>query len=196
MLGHVRFGDIDGTPRRRAGRSEMTVCTVHLNNVAAKKKDVAKHVLVEMMADCLCNRCLVIGGDFNQAAYGSPSLAEQSFQEAVRKLRLVVDYELFVEGCLLVSVISYGPDLELNVRMAKKFVNMENRDLHLFGSDQDWHRPLLVHLRSVASGTARQRSDEGAFRRQQQKRAKFDATIQAGNARSAPSSSERSSMPW
>jgi hypothetical protein len=176
MIAKVSFGDTTaGESRTRAGLKFVIVCSIHLNNGYAKKTEVARFRLVEMFKACLVAGCTVIGGDFNAAAQGG--LAEQCLKDAIKDLGATCCYNIFTEDCCLVFVLSCSESPTFHCRQCDKLQSVANHHLKLFGSDTDWHIPIIVHLRNLALGstTQRQRGRSRSAQRKREKRQKYAA---------------------
>ena len=182
MIAKVFFGDVQaGESRTRAGLSSVVVCSIHLNNVYAKKTDVARFLLVAMFKACVGAACTVVGGDFDAAA---DALAEECLNDAIRDLGVACRYNRLRshrEDCILVFVLSYEENQTFQIKQCKQLADVVNQHLYLFSTDKDWHVPILVHLRNNAhcSTTVRQRGRSRSAERKQEKRAKWVARKKA-----------------
>ena len=108
----------------------------------------------------------------------------------IQTTKIDCHYEMFAEDCMLAFVISYGQATEYHISVSKTMSTMVNRDLCLFGSDKDWHRPILLHLRSADpwSRNVRRRTASREADRKRQKRRKYKARHE--NTTSAPEGRE------
>ena len=142
----------------RAGRDSWTFCTVHVDNVLAKKPDACKNVLVRFWKKVLEERVDGIGGDFNMAANVT---AEAALLEASNELRQrggslpTVQWRKFKTShdSMVYYQVSYNNMTSLSFRKSKRADRIQPQDVGFRKGDRDWHKPLLITFRPASGET-------------------------------------------
>ena len=140
MIVRIDFSQSDGSPFLYSGRPDWTVGSFHLNNVQAKKPDVAAASYKTMLEDCIRHRVLYMAGDANQ------SLSRGFLQKAIdSNVPSSIQYQLLShsDDCVVGIAFFYPENNTVKkVRLCKE--TYEHYELHLRPGDCDGHRPLKV----------------------------------------------------
>ena len=142
----------------RAGRESWTFCTVHVDNVLAKKPDACRTVLVEFWRRMLQHRIDGIGGDFNRAAN---TIVDAALQEASDELRepgeslQQVNWNKFKtrHDSMVYYQVTYNNTAPLHFSQSKRANRIQAQDVGFRKGDRDWHKPLLVTFRPTTGET-------------------------------------------
>ena len=129
----------------RAGKPKWIFATAHLHNTLASKPDASKIVLKEFWERMLSLEANIVGGDFNQGAYGR---AAEALTACIGDQPIKFEvFQRHPKDCILVFHIIYPTDGPLEFTMSLNVRKITAYDLDLRTLDTDWHWPLLVTLR-------------------------------------------------
>ena len=185
-----------GNPVTRCGIKSLRCGVAHLNNYTADK--TRKDMLIKFWQTILKNRTQLVFGDFNKRSYLNKNHEEdrvnntmkQCLEDAISTCGVKVEFSMFradagkypekhilardaEDDTMLLFLLDYKDVAfkitEQHIRQSASTAQLDNESLCLKSTDHDWHRPILLHVRSSAKPSgSRQRSYVGKTKRKQQ----------------------------
>ena len=214
MVGEVFWGDhgSNDNPVTRCGIKSLRCGVAHLNNYTADK--TRKDMLIKFWQTILKNRTQLVFGDFNKISYLNKNDEEdrvnntmkQCLEDAISTCGVKVEFSMFradagkypekhilardaEDDTMLLFLLDYKDVAfkitEQHIRQSASTAQLDNESLCLKSTDHDWHKPILLHVRSSdkTSGRRQRSYYRKTQRRQQDQQRRNERKRQAAAAR-------------